>query len=173
MVPTRLAPGRGWSLFALALVAAATIAADQATKAIVRSALALGESVDAVGPFSVHHVRNSGILGGHLQGSAPPIAVVTTVALAGLAIYLARRERLRPLAVAGFGLLLGGGLGNLVDRIRLGYVTDFLDRGHGGAFNLADVAILLGLVAVLAASARERRAPRPGLEPRPETPPGC
>jgi signal peptidase II len=164
-------PGRRhWIAFAA--VAAAALAADQATKAIVRATLDLGEAVPAVGPFSIHHVRNSGILGGHLQGSAVPIAVASALALAGLVVYVLRRRNPGALSVIGFGLLLGGGLGNLVDRLRLGYVTDFVDRGQGGAFNAADLAVTLGLVVLLVAHVLRRRTAETRLDPRPETPRG-
>jgi signal peptidase II len=150
----------------LILAAAVVVAADQATKAIVRATLDLGETVDAVGPFSIHHVRNSGILGGHLQGSALPVAVATTVALAVVVVYLARRDATRPAVAAAFGLLLGGGLGNLIDRLRLGYVTDFIDRGQGGVFNLADVAISLAIATLLIVALFPRR---PRAEPEART----
>jgi signal peptidase II len=141
---------RYWYL--LAAAAALVVVADQATKAGVRLAVGLGERVDAVGPFSIHHVRNSGILGGHFPGSALPVAALTTVVLAALVVYLARRGSRRPVEAVAFGFLLGGGIGNLVDRLRLGYVTDFIDRGHGGAFNVADVGIMVALAAMLAVS---------------------
>jgi signal peptidase II len=156
------------------LGAAATVAlvADQATKAAVRANLAYGESVDAVGPFTIHHVRNSGILGGHLQGSALPIAIVTALALAALAVYALRRNPGRPLTAVAFGLVLGGGLGNLADRLRLGYVTDFIDRGSGGAFNLADTAIMLGLLVLLAAQLSAKRGQDRSSDPLPGSAPG-
>jgi signal peptidase II len=161
---------RHWIAFAA--FAAAVLAADQVTKAIVRATLDLGEAVPAVGPFSIHHVRNSGILGGHLQGTAVPIAVASAAALAALVVYVLRRRNPGILSVVGFGLLLGGGLGNLVDRLRLGYVTDFVDRGQGGAFNLADLAVTLGLVVLLVAHVLRRRTAETRLDPRPETPRG-
>ena len=154
----------GWIAFALAVSVA--VAADQATKAAVRAALPLGAEEPGLGPFSLHHVRNSGILGGHLQGSALPIGIVTTVALLGLVVFVARRGRRRLLDMAAFGLVLGGGVGNLADRLRLGYVTDFLDRGGSGAFNVADVAILAGLV-LLGAATLLRPSLRRSLGPRP------
>ena len=154
---------------AFAAVAAAALAADQATKAIVRATLDLGEAVPAVGPFSIHHVRNSGILGGHLQGTAVPIAFASALGLAVLVVYVLRRRNPGPLSVIGFGLLLGGGLGNLVDRLRLGYVTDFVDRGAGGAFNVADLAVTLGLVALLVGHLWRARSAETRLEPRPDT----
>jgi signal peptidase II len=154
---------------AFAAVAAVALAVDQATKAIVRATLDLGEAVPAVGPFSIHHVRNSGILGGHLQGTAVPIAFASALGLAALVVYVLRRRNPGPLSVIGFGLLLGGGLGNLVDRLRLGYVTDFVDRGAGGAFNLADLAVTLGLVALLVGHLWRARSAETRLEPRPDT----
>jgi signal peptidase II len=161
---------RYWYL--LAAAAALVVVADQATKAGVRLAVGLGERVDAVGPFSIHHVRNSGILGGHLQGTALPMAIVTAVALTALAVYVLRRRTAGIVSIVGFGLLLGGGLGNLVDRARLGYVTDFIDRGRDGAFNVADVLVLLGLLTLLAAHVlRRREAPQP-LDARADTPAG-
>jgi signal peptidase II len=150
---------RAWA--ALVVAAAVAAVADQATKAVVRAMLELGELRDVAGPFVLHHVRNSGILGGHLQGSAVPIGLATTVALAALVVYLARRARPSALEMAAGGLVLGGGIGNLVDRLRLGYVTDFLDRGSGGAFNVADVSIMAGLVAFGLATLLRRSRPIP------------
>jgi signal peptidase II len=147
-------------LILLTVFATVVVVADQVTKAFVRSTVDLGEEAPGIGPFSLHHVRNSGILGGHLEGSALPLAIVTTIALAGLVVYTARQRATRPTILVALGLVLGGGLGNLVDRLRLGYVTDFIDRSGGGAFNLADVAITLGLALVLIGSLSRWRSPR-------------
>jgi signal peptidase II len=155
-----------WIVFAS--VAGLVLAADQTTKAIVRATLGLGEARPGVGPFSIHHVRNSGILGGHLEGSALPMAAVTAVALAALVVYLVRRRHESIVSIVGFALLLGGGLGNLVDRLRLGYVTDFIDRGGDGAFNVADVCVTLGLITVLAAFLLRGREAGPTLDARPD-----
>jgi signal peptidase II len=156
----RGATAAGWIAFGL--VAASAVAVDQLTKAIVRARLPLGHEVPAFGPFSIHHVRNSGILGGHFEGTAVPIGVATTIALLALVVYVASRSRPRPVDMVGFGLILGGGVGNLVDRLRLGYVTDFVDRGSAGAFNLADAAIMLGFVVLIAGVLLSpRRQPTP------------
>jgi signal peptidase II len=149
-------------------VAAVVVAADQAAKAAVRASLEVGERVDGVGPFSIHHVRNSGILGGHLQGSALPLAAVTTIALAGAILFVVSRLRPCPALQVAFGLLVGGGAGNLVDRLRLGYVTDFVERRDGGAFNLADVVIAAGLVVAGVVALRRARAARTKAPPRSE-----
>ncbi len=140
---------RHWIVFGL--IALVVLAADQATKAVVRSQIAFGDEVPAFGPFSIHHVRNSGIIGGHLQGIALPLGIATTVVIAGIVVYFARLGTMRPAFTLAAGLLLGGSLGNLIDRLRLGYVTDFLDRDGGGAFNLADVSITIGVAAIAVA----------------------
>ncbi len=136
-----------WTI--LVAVAGVVLAADQATKAVIRSTVELGDTAAGAGPFSIHHVRNSGTFGGHFQGSAVLMAVLTTVAVAGFLLFFARRRDARPAIAVGFGLIVGGGLGNLVDRIRLGYVTDFVSRDGEKAFNLADVSIFLALALLL------------------------
>lgn len=145
-------------------VAGLVAALDQLTKAVVRAQLELGEQRPTFGPFSIHHVRNSGILGGHLQGIAVPLGAATAVLLAALVVFLARRARPGPTEIVALGLLLGGGLGNLVDRLRLGYVTDFVDRGNDRAFNLADASITLGLVTLAIALLVRRWRARPPLD---------
>jgi signal peptidase II len=141
-------------------VAGLAIAADQVTKALVRGALDLGEERAGAGPFFIHHVRNSGILGGHLQGNGLLLGLATALMLVALVVFIVMRRPRLPELVA-FGLILGGGLGNLVDRLRLGYVTDFIDRGNDRAFNLADVAITAGLLVLAAAYLLRRRSPLP------------
>jgi signal peptidase II len=76
------------------------------------------------------------------------MSVLATAAIATLLLFLARVRVLHRTVVIGFGLIIGGGLGNLVDRVRLGYVTDFILHGNS-AFNLADVAILTGTMLIL------------------------
>jgi signal peptidase II len=161
-VRCRLRPG-GLAIFAG--VAGLVVGADQVTKAFVRSELAFGEERSGAGPFSLHHVRNSGVLGGHLDGIALPLGIATALMLAALVVFVVLRRPRLPEIVA-FALILGGGLGNLVDRLRLGYVTDFIDRGNDRAFNLADVGITLGLL-VLGASYLPRRRSSPQFEARP------
>ena len=163
---TRGDGARGVDWIVLGLVAALALSADQATKAIIRGTLAVGEEAAGIGPFGIHHVRNSGILGGHLQGSGLVIGALTTLVVAGIFVYFARRGHAHPLFPIAFGLLAGGAVGNLVDRLRLGYVTDFIARDAEKAANLADVAIVIGLAVLLAASLFPRRSP--GGQPRRE-----
>ncbi|CAN5143287.1 signal peptidase II [soil metagenome] len=148
-----------WQGLALVMLAVALV--DQTTKAIVRVTLDPGEQTDLLGRLTVHHVHNPGIAGGDLQGGAIPLAILAIAAVAWIHAYLARRRGSRPWLVLGFGLLLGGGIGNLVDRLRLGWVTDFI-RQDDRAYNLADVAIFAGGVIVLAVliwSFRDGRRP--------------
>lgn len=148
---------------ALSCIVAAVVLVDQATKAAVRATLYPGEQVELFGALSVHHVHNPGIAGGSFAGSAVPLAILAIGAVVWIHAYLARSRGHGILLLVGFGLLLGGGIGNLVDRLRLGWVTDFI-RQEDRAYNLADVAIFLGgalvLVALVASLWRTRRRAR-------------
>jgi signal peptidase II len=147
-----------WS--ALSVLALAVVAIDQALKESVRAAFEPGEGVHLFGAYSIQHVQNDGVAGGGLEGSALPLAVLAMLAVLGLYEYLSRRGYPRAALILGFGLLIGGGLGNLVDRARLGLVTDFIRNGPN-AFNVADIAIFLGGLIVLVglvASLRRRRS---------------
>ncbi len=149
---------------ALALVGAAAVLADQVTKQLVSTQLGLGDDVSVLGPFSIHHVENPGIAFGWFAGATSPVIAVTSVALAWMLLFFARSGARHPLLPVGLGLVVGGSSSNLVDRVRLGYVTDFLDVGFWPAFNLADTFIVVGvgvlLAALLGADAQGRR-PRP------------
>jgi signal peptidase II len=111
----------------LAVVASAAVAADQVTKHVVAGELALGEDAHVLGPFSIHHVRNSGIAFGLFAEATSIVIVVTSIAIAWMLAYFARGGSRHPILPTALGLLIGGSLSNLVDRVRLGYVTDFLD----------------------------------------------
>jgi signal peptidase II len=128
--------------------AAGTIVADQATKALVRSGIAPGDSVDVVGFLKLVNVRNSGIAFGLFSQGGALLAVVAAVVLAGLlAFFLANLDR--RLVWLPTGLLIAGALGNLIDRAREGAVTDFVDLPLWPAFNVADTAITLGMISLL------------------------
>ena len=141
--------GAGLSQWAvLAVVAAAAVVADQLTKQVVGRTLALGESVDILGPFSIHHVQNSGIAFGLFGSRTPIVIVVTAIAVCAMLVFFARSGRRHPVLPVALGLVLGGSIANLIDRVRLGHVTDFLDFVAWPAFNLADTFIVVG-VAIL------------------------
>ena len=142
-----LAAGRAqW--IALLAVAAAALVADQVTKQVVARALAVGETADLVGPFSLHHVQNSGIAFGLFASRTTIVIAVTAVAVGWMLWFFARTGRRHPVLPVALGLVLGGSLANLIDRVRLGHVTDFLDLDAWPAFNLADTFIVVG-VAIL------------------------
>lgn len=150
----------------LLAVAAAAVVGDQLTKHVVRANLALDEAVHVAGPLSIHRVQNSGIAFGFFSSATAIVTVLTAAAVAWMLVFFARSGSRHPVIPAALGLLIGGSLSNLVDRIRLGHVTDFVDFGWWPAFNLADSFICIGvailLVALVAADRRPKRAgPRP------------
>jgi signal peptidase II len=149
---------------ALVAVAFAAIFADQLTKQLVVTQLEFGESVDVAGPLSIHHVRNSGIAFGLFSTWASAVTLLTAIAVAWMVAYFARSGARHPVLPVALGLLIGGSAGNLVDRLRLGHVTDFLDLRYWPAFNLADTFIVVGvailLTALISAERHPRRPPR-------------
>ncbi|HKG44347.1 MAG TPA: signal peptidase II [Gaiellaceae bacterium] len=132
----------------LGAVVIAAIAADQVTKLIVSSQLAFGASLHVLGPFAIHHVQNSGIAFGLFSSATPVVTALTAVAVGWMLVFFARSGARHPVLPVALGLLIGGSTSNLVDRIRLGHVTDFLDLRYWPAFNLADSFIVVG-VAIL------------------------
>jgi signal peptidase II len=145
---------------AMVIVALAAIAADQVTKEIVRSELLLGEAVDVTSFFAIHHVRNTGIAFGLFPGAASPVTILTAVAVIWMTVYFARSGARHPALPVAFGFLLGGAMSNLVDRLRQGYVTDFLDPDYWPAFNLGDVFITVGVIILIAVFILGERWPR-------------
>jgi signal peptidase II len=135
----------------LVLVAGAAVLADQLTKQVVGRTLELGESVDLVGPFAIHHVQNSGIAFGLFESRTSLVIFVTAVAVGAMLLFFARSGRRHPVLPVALGLVLGGSLANLVDRVRLGHVTDFLDLVAWPAFNLADTFIVVGVTILFGA----------------------
>jgi signal peptidase II len=133
------------SLFAVGLY---VVTLDQLTKDLVRTSLSPGESFHVAGTLSIQTFRNPGIAGGGFAGNAVPAAFVATLAVLAMLILLVRNGAARRSVLVGFGLLIGGGTGNLVDRVRHGYVTDFILHGNQ-VFNLADVAIFAGSVVIV------------------------
>ena len=148
----------------LAAVAVAAIVADQLTKHVVASEVGLDDEVKVLGPFTIHHVQNSGIAFGLFSSATAAVIVLTLVAIGWMIAYFARSGARHPLLPVAVGLLIGGSVSNLADRVRLGHVTDFLDFRYWPAFNLADSFIVIGVLVLLAAlvfAARQPRRPRP------------
>jgi signal peptidase II len=150
----------------LLLVAAAAVAADQVTKQLVARTLALGDSVELAGPLSIHHVHNSGIAFGLFSSATSIVIALTGIAVGCLVLFFARSGRRHPLLPVALGLVLGGSVSNLLDRVRLGYVTDFLDFAYWPSFNLADSFIVVGVgLLFLSFVAADRSSPRLGTLP--------
>lgn len=149
-----------WQWLGLAAVAGAAVAADQLIKWIVSSSLSLGESVDVVGPLTIHHVQNSGIAFGLFPTATAAVIVLTGVAVTWMLVFFARSGGRHPILPVALGLLLGGSVSNLADRVRLGHVTDFLDFRFWPAFNLADSFIVAGVAVLIGALLLADREPR-------------
>jgi signal peptidase II len=147
----------------LGAVALAAVIADQVTKHVVSSTLTLDDSVHVVGPLSIHHVQNPGIAFGLFGNATSLVTVVTAGAIVWMLVFFARSGMRHPVLPAAFGLLIGGSVSNLFDRIRLGYVTDFIDIDWWvfRVFNLADTFIVVGVAILLAALIAADRAPKP------------
>jgi signal peptidase II len=144
--------GATWQQWlSLAAVALAALAADQLTKAIVTSELTLNEEAKVVGPFSIHHVQNSGIAFGFFAQATSLVILLTAIAVVWMLYFFARSGARHAVLPIALGLVIGGSVSNLVDRVRLGHVTDFLDFTYWPAFNLADTFIVVGVAILLLA----------------------
>jgi signal peptidase II len=130
------------------VVTTAVVALDQATKALVRANVERGSSDSMLPGIDLVHVHNRGVAFGMFSGGGSILIVVTCVAVAALLVFFATHAR-RPYVWLPTGLLMGGAAGNLIDRARQGYVTDFIDLPLWPAFNIADVAITFGVLALL------------------------
>ena len=144
----------------LAAVAVAALIADQLTKHVVASQVRLDEEVRVLGPFSIHHVQNSGIAFGLFASATAVVIVLTALAVTWMLAYFARSGARHPLLPVAVGFVIGGSISNLADRVRLGHVTDFLDFRYWQAFNLADSFIVIGVAVLLGALVAADRAPR-------------
>lgn len=153
-------------------IALVIVVVDQITKAIVRSQFELHEGVLVIpGFFNLTRVHNTGAAFGMLNAVDFPfktvaLSVVAACALAGLAFFAATLPAVQWLSRLGIALIIGGAAGNLIDRIALGYVTDFVDlywQGwHFWAFNVADAAITVGVIfMILDTLGLGKRAPNP------------
>jgi signal peptidase II len=151
------------------LFAAIVVALDQASKGLAASHLMPGESISVLGDFiRLTLVHNTGAAFGLFPGSRVPFIVVSVVAI-GVVLYLFFRETYRSVANRVLlGCILGGAIGNLIDRVRLGYVVDFIDIGFGTArwpvFNAADSAVTIGVLLLAWNLARSGRVAAPHSE---------
>lgn len=147
-----------------AAVAVAAIVLDQATKAIIRGWLAEGETWPAgFELIRLSHVENTGAAFGILQGAGPLLVVASIVGVVVVLALLYTAPTGDRLYTAALALVLGGAVGNLIDRVLRGEVTDFIDPTHYPAFNLADSSIVVGVIALILLSFRPER-PDPEAE---------
>ena len=152
------AAARAWAL--AGALCGLVFAADQAAKAAIEADLVPGENVDVLGPLSLTLSHNRGVAFGLAGGAGAGLILVTLLALGALG-YLFARSPTRPGMWVAMGLLAGGALGNLADRIRADAVTDFIDVGSWPPFNLADVAITCGVVLLVFLYMRDAERERP------------
>ena len=164
---------RRWALFGG--LATAVVLLDQLSKTWVDSSFELasravpegqpGGPTEVVGEFlRIAKTYNDGAIFGFLDASAMLMALLSVVVIVGISWYEWRHGAgLGPLVTVGLGLLLGGALGNLIDRVRFGYVIDFVDMGLGDnrwyAWNVSDAAVFIGIVVLFGAALLGDRAP--------------
>ena len=150
--------GTAWTL--AGLVAIVVIAIDQLTKSGIESSIVPGEERGVLPGIELVNTRNHGVAFGFLPGSHLGVTILIGVALLALLAYFARHASL-PLIWLPTGMLVGGALGNIVDRLRHGSVTDFIKLPLGWPpFNLADTSITLGILILFVVIERSRR-PQP------------
>ena len=146
-------------------LAALIVGLDQATKAWLTSFLQPGQSVSVLGDYlRLVHSQNNGGLFGLFRGQAVVFGLISIVVIGLIVAYHAKAGGGRYMSIT-LGLLLGGALGNLVDRLRLSYVVDFVDAGIGDlrwyTFHVADAGISFALLLLLAASVWPQVTSRP------------
>jgi signal peptidase II len=151
---------RAWGRAAAVLVAVVIV--DQVTKALVRGGIDVGQEDSILPAISLVHVRNTGVAFGAFSGGGLVVVALVSVALAALLFYFVTHLDKR-LIWLPTGLLLGGSVGNIIDRVRDGAVTDFVKLPAWPAFNVADMAITFGVLVllwVIEQETDERRADR-------------
>ena len=129
-----------------ALAAFAALAVDQAAKHWVARALAIGESWPQQGPFQLTHVANTGGAYSLFSGHTVGLIVFSAIGLGVLFVLYWPHPKTGVRAQLSFGLMIAGMTGNLVDRVVFGHVIDFIDIVPWFIFNVADAAILMGIV---------------------------
>ncbi len=144
----------------LFLIALTVIGVDQLSKYLVRANMELGQSIPSEGLVRLTYTTNTGGAFGLFANQTFLLSLAAVVAITVLVLYLRYLPRGSTLLNVGLGLDLGGAIGNLIDRVRLGEVTDFIDIGAWPVFNLADSAIVVGtfLIAYYLLFAAKKRA---------------
>jgi signal peptidase II len=144
-------PGSQWHPLLFYSSAAAILAADQLTKFLIRSFLYLGQAIPRAGFFRITHVQNTGASFGILPDQVLMLKILPFIGIFIILLYahhFNKRYTLlnNRLGSVVLGVILGGTAGNLVDRLRVGYVTDFIDIGPWPSFNIADSSVVIGTI---------------------------
>jgi len=158
-------PSLKWMLAGTTLLAALTV--DLALNAVVRARLDVGVFHELLPGIGLQHVKNTGVAFGLFAGQSVLIIAAPIISVIVILAYIALETRTRLAGLAG-GLLLGGSLGNLVERVGSGEVTDFIRLPYWPNFNLADIFIVAGVALVAAgifSAPREGEADREGGSP--------
>ena len=144
----RARPARRAAFARAAGVIAAVLIIDRITKRAVVSGIRIGDVHKFLPAVNLVHVQNSGVAFGFFSGGGALVLVLTLTALAALVVYFLLRPT-RPGLWVPTGLLVGGAIGNLIDRVSTGSVTDFIKLPLWPAFNVSDMAITFGVLALL------------------------
>ena len=143
-------PQGKWRNVVFFLTALLVVTSDQLSKVWIRSYLE-GQSVFEAGIFRIIRIHNTGAAFGLFQDQSLPLTIIALISIIVILVFVLLFYRRFPFLENGLGkpalgLVLGGTAGNLIDRLRLGYVTDFIDIGIWPAFNIADSAITVGVI---------------------------
>jgi signal peptidase II len=136
------------------LIIALVSASDQLCKLWIRTHLALGESLNITDRLSLIHVRNTASAFGLLANQTFLIIIISIAALLFILLFLRYLSPATNLSIVSISLIMGGAVGNLIDRLRFGYVTDFIyfrlwGNFHWPAFNIADASIVVGVIVLI------------------------
>lgn len=145
-------------------IVAIIILIDQITKAFISRSMELGQSISVIGNFfSIRYHHNDGAAWGIFSGKVNILAIITVAACIFIIYYMYKHPKMNKYASIGFALYLAGALGNLIDRVRVGYVVDFFDfvipiiDYDFPIFNIADMSLVLGFVAIFISILKEEK----------------
>lgn len=134
----------------LLTVSAVVLVLDQVTKAIVRASMQPGSTISLVdGVFHLTHVRNTGAAFGLMPGYQPMFIAVGVAVLTGIALFVWFARSVSRWVSISLGLIVGGSVGNLIDRVLTGHVTDFFDPQVFPVFNIADSGVVVGVAGLV------------------------
>ncbi|MBE6020513.1 MAG: signal peptidase II [Firmicutes bacterium] len=140
-------------VYVVLIIIAASVAIDQALKSIVVNTLEIGQSLPLIeGVFHFTYIQNFGAAFSILQNKQAFLIIVTAVVMAIAAVVLFKNmNKLSKMIILSLAFIIGGGIGNLIDRIRLGYVVDFLDFTliNYPVFNFADCCVVVGSIVLV------------------------